>query len=180
MPRQSSKISFSGCMNASAETRLVLQVRFQPVGDVDPGFLALAAHDDVHIRLLAALLGQHAHMRAAEHNRAVVHFLDGTGRPPCLLDLRRVGGDAHEMGAEFLNELRHRLLFDIRVKDDHLVAARFTHRGQVGQSQVGRGAGIDGETKFWIDQYDTHRLSLLNPRVNCVDKSRFDSTTGPE
>jgi hypothetical protein len=56
--------------------RLILEIGFQDVGDLDPSLFALAAHDDVDVGLLAALLRQHADMRPAQHDQTVVGVLD--------------------------------------------------------------------------------------------------------
>ncbi len=129
---------------------LVLEILLEAVADVDPGLFAFAAHDDVDIGLLAALFGQHADVGAAEDDQAVVHFLDHACRAPGLLDLGRIGRNAHQLRLVLLDELRNRLVFDVGVKDDDLVAAALAHGGQVGQAEMRRGAGVNRETKSGI------------------------------
>jgi hypothetical protein len=141
--------------------RLILEVLFQDVGDLDPRLFALAAHDDVDIGLLAALLGQHAHMRPAQHDQAVVGILDLVRSAPRLLHLGRVGGNADQVGLVLLHELGDGLRLDICVENHHLIAAAFAYGGQVSQPQVRGRARVDGQTKSWVDQCNSHVLFLL-------------------
>ena len=68
-----------------------------------------------------------------------------------MLYLGRVGRDAHDVRAEFMQEIRQRLIFDIRIVDPHFVSAPFGNRAQVCQAQMWRDAGIDRQMKFRID-----------------------------
>ncbi len=51
--------------------------------------------------------------------------------------------------------------------DAHLVAAALGHRAQVGQRQVRRCAGVDGQSELGIDKYDSQR----NLRVDLQTES---------
>ncbi len=142
--------------------RLIGQELLQAIADLDPALFALAAHDDVDVGLFAALFRQNADVGTAQHDGAVMDFLDGARRAPSLLHLRRVGRDADQVRAEVLHKLGDALLFHIRVKDDDFVPARLADRSQIGQAQVRRRAGVNRQTEFWINECNSHSDSLLH------------------
>ena len=85
-------------------------------------------------RLEVQVFRHDADVRPAEDDGDVHLLLDGGRRAPGLLHLGRVGGDADQVRLELVQELRQRLVFDVRVVDAHLVAAPLGHRAQIGQA----------------------------------------------
>jgi hypothetical protein len=77
-------------------------------------------------------------------------------RAPRLFHLRRVGRDADQVGLELLHKLGDRLLFDVGVKNHHLIAAALAHGGQIGQPQMRSRARVDRQPESWIDECYSH------------------------
>ena len=152
---------------------MILQERFQAVADIDPGFFALAAHYNVHVRLLTAFLRQHANVGAAEHDRAVVDFLNHACGAPGLLHLGRVGRDAHKIGTEFLDEVGDRFLLYVGVEDHDFVPATLADSRQIGESQMRRGTRIDGEPELRIDKSNAHYVPSLHNGMTLTQMPRI-------
>ena len=92
-------------------------------------------------------------MRAADDDRHV-HFFLMARRAPGLLDLRCVGGDADQVRLEFLDEVLMGWSSMSASKTRDRVATAFRDRAQVGQPQVGSGAGVDRKSETRVDQGD--------------------------
>jgi hypothetical protein len=88
-------------------------------------------------------------MGAAQHDQTVVHVFDRTGCSPGLLDLGGVGGDADQVGLEFLYKLGDWLALHIGVEDDNFVSALLAHGSQVGQPQVGGRPCVESGAGIW-------------------------------
>src|SRR5690606_27415356 len=152
------------------------EIGFQAFANVDPSLFAFPTHDNVDIGLLAAFFVQHAHLVAAEHNGAVMHRFDHLRGPAGLLYLGRVGGNPDDVRAEPLDELGHRLIFDVGIKDNDFIASSLTHSRQICQPQMGGSAGVDGKTEARIDQCYTHGLCLLDHRSRESRSRESDSS----
>ena len=138
------------------EVRVGLLGAVNYVQQLDPDRLALAAHHDVNLGPHGALLAEHAGVRPADDDgHARQHLFDELCRAPGLLDLGGVGGDAHHVGAILAQEVGQGFVLDVGVVDFANVATPLGHGAQVGQSEVWRGARVNGQAKLRVDQQNT-------------------------